>query len=100
MVFKKIAKKIYTDTPLVDEVDVSIVENDKLSEQYNSFFSKSQKDYKLVPNVVGMSGMDALSFLENLGMKVFVKGNGKVKKQSLNVGEKISNNKEIVLELS
>lgn len=99
-VFKKIAKKIYTDTPLVDEVDVSIVENDKLSEQYNSFFSKSQKDYKLVPNVVGMSGMDALSFLENLGMKVFVKGNGKVKKQSLNVGEKITNNKEIVLELS
>ena len=99
-VFKKIAKKIYTDTPLVDEVDVSVVESDKLNEQYDSFFKKSQKDYKLVPNVVGMSGMDALSFLENLGLRVFVKGNGKVKKQSLNVGEKISNNKEIVLELS
>ncbi len=99
-VFKKIAKKIYTDTPLVDEVDVSVVESDNLNKQYDSFFSKSQKDYKLVPNVVGMSGMDALSFLENLGLKVFVKGNGKVKKQSLNVGERISNNKEIVLELS
>lgn len=99
-VFKKIAKKIYTDTPLVDEVDVSVVESDKLNKQYDSFFKKSQKDYKLMPNVVGMSGMDALSFLENLGLKVFIKGNGKVKKQSLNVGEKISNNKEIVLELS
>jgi len=99
-VFKKIAKKIYTDTPLVDEVDVSVVESDKLNEQYDSYFKKSQKDYKLVPNVVGMSGMDALSFLENLGLKVSIKGNGKVKKQSLNVGEKISNNKEIVLELS
>jgi len=99
-VFKKIAKKIYTDTPLVDEVDVSVVENKELNEQYDSFFKKSQKDYKLVPNVIGMSGMDALSFLENLGLKVFVKGNGKVKKQSLNVGEKITNDKEIVLELS
>ena len=99
-VFKKIAKKIYTDTPLVDEVDVSVVESDNLNKLYDSFFKKSQKDYKLVPNVVGMSGMDALSFLENLGMKVFVKGNGKVVKQSLNVGEKITNNKEIILELS
>ncbi|PHS07425.1 MAG: penicillin-binding protein [Kordia sp.] len=99
-VFKKIAKKIYTDTPLVDEVDVSVVESDNLNKQYDSFFKKSQKDYKLVPNVVGMSGMDALSFLENLGMKVFVKGNGKVIKQSLNVGERITKNKEIILELS
>ena len=98
-VFKKIAKKIYTDTPLVDEVDVSVVENKKLNEQYDSFFKKSQKDYKLVPNVVGMSGMDAISFLENLGLHVRIKGNGKVKKQSLNVGEKIMSNKEIVLEL-
>jgi len=99
-VFKKIAKKIYTDTPLVDEVDVDLVENELLNEQYESFFKKSQKEYKRIPNVVGMNGMDAISFLENLGLKVFVKGNGKVKKQSLNVGEKIISNKEIVLELS
>ena len=99
-VFKKIAKKIYTDTPLVDEVDIDLVENELLNEQYESFFKKSQKEYKVIPNVVGMNGMDAISFLENLGLKVFVKGNGKVKKQSLNVGEKIMSNKEIVLELS
>jgi len=99
-VFKKIAKKIYTDTPLVDEVDIDLVENELLNEQYESFFKKSQKEYKRIPNVVGMNGMDAISFLENLGLKVFVKGNGKVKKQSLNVGEKIISNKEIVLELS
>jgi len=99
-VFKKIAKKIYTDTPLVDEVDINLVENDLLDEKYESFFKKSQKEYKTIPNVVGMNGMDAISFLENLGLKVFVKGNGKVKKQSLNVGEKLMSNKEIVLVLS
>jgi cell division protein FtsI (penicillin-binding protein 3) len=99
-VFKTIAKKIYTDTPLVDEVDIATIEDDYFSKEYDSFYKKSQKDYKLVPNVLGMSGMDALVFLENLGLKVFIKGNGKVKKQSLNVGEKLVNNKEIVLELS
>lgn len=99
-VFKTIAKKIYTDTPLVDEVDMVFSEDSALNKKYNSYLEKSRKEYKTVPNVVGMSGMDAISFLENLGMKVFVKGNGKVKKQSLNVGEKITEAKEIVLELS
>jgi len=98
-VFKKIAKKIYTDTPLVDEVNVDFDESEALNEEYNSFFEKSRKEYSTIPSVIGMSGMDAISFLENLGLKVYVKGNGKVKKQSLNVGEKIMSNKEIVLEL-
>jgi len=99
-VFKKIAKKIYTDTPLVDEVDINVVESNSLNKQYHSFFKKSQKEYKTIPNVVGMNGMDAISFLENLGLRVLIKGNGKVKKQSLKVGEKIVHNKKIVLELS
>lgn len=99
-VFKKIAKKIYTDTPLVDEVDVSFSENSVLNKEYSAYQEKSRKNYTTVPDVVGMSGMDAISFLENLGLKVRVKGNGKVKKQSLNVGEKISVAKEIILELS
>ena len=99
-VFKTIAKKIYTDTPLVDEVNVDLVENTALNKTYDVYLEKSRKEYKTVPNVIGMSGMDAISFLENLGMKVYVKGNGKVKKQSLNVGEKITVAKEIVLELS
>lgn len=99
-VFKTIAKKIYTDTPLVDEVNIDKVSEKSLQNSYESFYVKSQKDYKLVPSVIGMSGMDALAFLENLGLKVFIKGNGKVINQSLNVGEKIVAKKEIVLELS
>ncbi len=99
-VFKTIAKKIYTDTPIVDEVSLANIDETSLLKDYDFFIKKSQKEHRLVPNVVGMSGMDALVFLENLGMKVFIRGNGKVKKQSLNVGEKITNKQEIVLELS
>lgn len=99
-VFKKIAKKIYTDTPVVDEVEIGKSEYKVLEKKYEEYLVKSRKDYKGVPNVIGMSGMDAISFLENLGLKVKVIGNGKVRKQSLNVGEKIDVSKEIVLELS
>ena len=44
--------------------------------------------------------MDAIALLENLGIKVQVKGIGKVKKQSLQAGQSISKTTTIVLELS
>ena len=47
-----------------------------------------------------MSGMDAVALLENLGLKVQVKGIGKVKNQSLLPGNKIDKNGLITLELS
>ena len=43
--------------------------------------------------------MDAIAILENLGLKVTVTGNGKVRKQSVK-GVNISEVKSIVLELS
>ena len=49
---------------------------------------------------VPMSGMDAVSLLENLGIEVEVHGNGKVKNQSVNQGTSIKQVKKIVLELS
>ena len=99
-VFKKIAKKIYTDTPLVDEVSIDFEVDNSLKKSYTSYNLKSEKTYTVIPNVKGMSAMDAIPFLENLGLKVIVNGNGKVKKQSLNVGEKITNNQVIVLTVS
>ena len=53
-----------------------------------------------VPNVKGMSGMDAVAMLENLGLDVEVVGNGKVKKQSISQGTDLTKVKKIVLELS
>ena len=53
-----------------------------------------------MPNVKGMSGMDAVALLENLKLKVKVIGIGKVKKQSIHPGEALDRNKTILLELS
>ena len=46
-----------------------------------------------------MSGMDAIAILENLGIEVEVKGNGRVKHQSISKGTDIKTVKKIVLEL-
>lgn len=53
-----------------------------------------------VPNVTGMGLKDALFLLENAGLRVEVKGAGKVKTQSIPGGSKISNDQTIVIELS
>ena len=47
-----------------------------------------------------MSGMDAISILENLGLQVEYKGIGKVREQSLKAGQKLSKNQKIILQLS
>ncbi|MEO0573472.1 MAG: PASTA domain-containing protein [Bacteroidota bacterium] len=47
-----------------------------------------------------MSGMDAISILENMGIQVEVIGNGKVRSQSIKIGKEIKNVKKVVLELS
>ncbi len=99
-VFKSVAQKIYASSPLVDEVDVNDVETKNLEEDYQRYFAASNKKYNQVPNVEGMSGMDAVSILENLGIQVEVKGNGKVKKQSIAKGTDLKKVNKIVLVLS
>lgn len=99
-VFKRIAQKIFTDVPSTNQIknlDQDITKQEKL---YASYFDKAQKTTEYVPSLIGMSGMDAVALLGNLGLKVQVKGTGKVKKQSLKPGELISKDKVIILELS
>tara|TARA_R110002049_G_scaffold235399_3_gene408668 strand:- start:1005 stop:3011 length:2007 start_codon:yes stop_codon:yes gene_type:complete len=99
-VFKSVAQKIYASSPLVDEVDVHDAETKHLDEEFQRYFAASNKKYIEMPNVEGMSGMDAVSILENLGIEVEVKGNGKVKKQSIAKGTDLKKVNKIVLELS
>jgi|TARA_R110000796_G_scaffold63207_3_gene145846 cell division protein FtsI (penicillin-binding protein 3) len=99
-VFKSVAQKIYASSPLVDEVDVNDAETKNLEEDYQRYFAASNKKYNEVPNVEGMSGMDAVSILENLGIQVEVKGNGKVKKQSIAKGTDLKKVNKIILVLS
>lgn len=73
---------------------VSGVRNDKSIQLVNQVFSKSE-----MPNVWGMTMKDALYVLENIGLKVYVSGHGKVKSQSIKPGEKIQRGYTVFLEL-
>ncbi|WP_419212424.1 penicillin-binding protein [Maribacter sp. X9] len=98
-VFKSVAQKVYASSPLTDEVDVKNVWIAAGDESYENYYKNAQKNYQEVPNLKGMSGMDAVAILENLGIEVEVKGNGMVKHQSISKGTDIKNVKKIVLEL-
>ena len=99
-VFKRIAQKIFTDSPSTNEITNL---NKKIRKQelaYDDYKIKSSSASKVIPNLKGMSGMDAVALLENLKLKVKVIGIGKVKKQSIPAGESLDKNKTIILELS
>jgi cell division protein FtsI (penicillin-binding protein 3) len=53
-----------------------------------------------MPNLKGMSAMDALYLLENLGIEVELQGRGKVTRQSLKAGNKINKKQKVALRLS
>ena len=99
-VFKKIAQKIYSDTPITDEVRLADSNPKPIISDYEGYYTKSQNKAQTIPNVKGMSGMDAISILENLGLQVEYKGIGKVREQSLKAGQKLSKNQKIILQLS
>lgn len=102
-VFKRIAQKIFTDSPSTNEIKNLNKKNGKQEINYADYsvkISKTQENKKTVPNLKGMSGMDAVAILGNMGVKVKIKGTGKVKSQSLQPGEALTRNTTIVLELS
>ena len=98
-VFKKIAHKIYSDTPVQDEVRLQshIASVDK---NYHNYYSKANTQYKTIPDVKNMPGMDAVSLLENLGLIVNFEGFGKVQAQSIKPGVELKRGETITLELS
>lgn len=99
-VFKRIAQKVFTDVPSTNEIK-NLEKPIPLQEKsYETFYTNSSKEMKTIPNVKGMSGMDAIALLENLKVKVKVIGVGKVKKQSIQPGEALRKNSIIILELS
>jgi len=99
-VFKRIAQKIFTDSPTRNEVKNLNKKNPTQEKNYSDYYIKSQEKKNVIPNLKGMSGMDAVALLENLKVKVKIIGVGKVKKQSINPGVAITSQATIILELS
>lgn len=98
-VFKQIAQKIYSETPMHDEMEFQS-EIPAITKSFESYYDKVNTTYKTVPNVTNMPGMDAVSLLENLGFIVNFKGIGKVKSQSVKAGIELKKGEKISLDLS
>jgi cell division protein FtsI (penicillin-binding protein 3) len=99
-VFKRIAQKIFTDVPSTNEIKNLNKKSTKQEENYSAYYTKAQKKQSFIPNVRGMSGMDAIALLGNLGLNIKVKGTGKVKSQSIQPGQPFNKKTTIILELS
>lgn len=98
-VFKRIAQKIFTDSSIIEEVPESEPADPGLFDNYDTYYALLHEEQQTIPNVRGMAGMDAVSLLENLGLKVRVVGNGKVSKQSLQTGMNFKKGQEITINL-
>lgn len=99
-VFKKIAQKMYASAPVYKEVQNTVPTLQALDTAYEGFYESTTKAVKTIPDVRGMVGMDAVSLLENLGLKVTFSGVGTVKTQSLRRGQILVKGQKIKLKLS
>jgi len=96
-VFKDIAQKIYLSKSVINNIEHKTPNFKSIDKDYNAYFTLSNKEIDTIPNVKGMAGMDAISILENLGLKVSYLGKGKVAEQSLLAGGKIIKGSTIIL---
>ncbi|WP_310991140.1 penicillin-binding protein [Aequorivita marina] len=99
-VFKRIAQKVFTESRNIDAVEEIEKADPRIEKDFQKYYSKLQKPGAVIPNVTGMAGMDAISLLENLGLKVQVVGNGTVAKQSIESGETLKKGQQITLNLT
>ncbi|MDB2701930.1 transpeptidase family protein [Flavobacteriaceae bacterium] len=94
-VFKEIAKKMYYSTPIEMVVGLDALQQSNKSDPSIDELVLSGT----MPNLKGMPAMVALSLLEQMGIKVILKGSGKVIRQSIKSGVKVTPNTSIILEL-
>jgi len=99
-VFKRIAQKIFTDVPSLKEIRNIETPSQAAVKSYKKYYTNVKQSGSAMPNVVGLPSMDAVAILENLGLKVQIVGFGKVTKQSVANGERITKQQIITLELS
>ena len=99
-VFKEIAQKIYTSTPIDNQSVSDTISFADVDKDYNKYYSVLRKYKTIMPKLIGMSGMDAISLLENMGLEVAFSGIGKVVEQSVKKGVKVKKGSKIYLKLS
>ncbi|OCK43211.1 penicillin-binding protein [Tenacibaculum soleae] len=99
-IFKDIAQKIYTTTPVNNQLVSDKITSKSIDKSYQDYYSKLRKYKTIMPRVVGMSGMDAVALLENMGLKVRFSGMGKVIEQSVDKGMKMKKGTVVYLKMA
>ncbi len=93
---EKVLKEL--DIPLTAEPEATWVQTTK-KDEFVQAEPLTIRD-NLVPNVKEMGARDALFLLENAGLKVIIRGRGKVLEQSIPPGSRIVRGQKIVLTMS
>ncbi|MFV0247848.1 MAG: penicillin-binding protein [Tenacibaculum sp.] len=99
-VFKEIAQKLYPKKPVDFQHVTDSISYDEIDKDYIKYYIKLKKYKSIMPRVIGMSAMDAIALLENMGLKVNITGMGKVVEQSVENGIKVSRGTRVYLKLS
>src|SRR5690606_16997226 len=96
-VFKKIADWVYSRTPQLVPYAPPLVDVEKNIKSEPKVNPNEEK--KIVPNVVGKSGLNVIPALENMGLDVRYTGIGKVTAQSIPAGTGFRKGETIYLAL-
>ena len=96
-VFKRIAQKIYTDSPLRDTISLPVQPLPELIEQEAQVTQVLSETLQGIADVRGWALMDALAVLENLGLRVEVRGNGTIVAQSPQPGTALGQTQKVTL---
>ena len=98
-VFKRIAQKIFTDSPLIETLDPDAVKAPTIARDFDNYYKHGQDQDFAMPDLRGMAGMDAVALLENAGLQVETTGNGTVYQQSIVKGSNINKGQQVTLKL-
>jgi len=96
-VFKRIAQKIYTDSPLRDTIQLPVRPMSEFVQQEAQITQWLNETPEVLPDVRGWAFMDALAVLENLGLTVEVRGSGSIMEQSPEPGTELGQMQKVTL---
>lgn len=98
-VFAEIAEKIYTKTTIKDNIESNNIFKIQENIEDKQTYIVNEQAIDKMPDLTGLPLMDAISILENLGIKVQFTGEGNVKSQSVAKGSNLNNIKLVKLTL-
>jgi cell division protein FtsI (penicillin-binding protein 3) len=96
-VFKRIAQKIYIDSPLRDTIQLPEEPLPELMRYESAVTDMLSQTPEQLPDLRGLALMDAIAVLENLGIRVEVKGSGAIVNQDPRPGTALGQTQKVIL---